>query len=147
PHLPDALPICLMVLDVQVPLLLGPVGGVPGGEHVRGHVVPAGEGSQGGEPLAHGDDGGSRIGRGGGHGGSWRVEEGAQHESGCEQDASAWTGGQALSTAQARWKYCGSTCFSPPPAVKYSLIAASQRGEISARAIASWAASTSSASK
>src|SRR5699024_12818394 len=72
---------------------------------------------------------------------------GAQHESGCEQDASAWTGGQALSTAQARWKYCGSTCFSPPPAVKYSLIAASQRGEISARAIASWAASTSSASK
>src|SRR5699024_12139376 len=71
---------------------------------------------------------------------------------GSPQPGACRIGCQALSapravtdrTAQARWKYCGSTSFSPPSGVKYSLIAASQRGEISARAIASWAASTRS---
>src|SRR5699024_7488279 len=97
----------------------------------------------GGLPTAHGP--GARAGGRGGGG----DRRGGVHDLG-----SRWGRGRGVRSVegsaredQSREKYCASTCFSPPFSVKYSLMAASQRGEIAARAMASCAASASSASK
>src|SRR5699024_12450950 len=112
------------VLGAHRPVLGGAVGRAPLLARLRGHVLLAGRVAEEGEAGLHGLVGGA----GRGHGGSPR----GRGRSG---------GGQG------RWKYCGSTCFSSTAVAKYSLIAASQRGLIPARAMATCAASTSSDSK